>query len=153
MANPFPFVAGAVLTAAEMNGIGETDTYTPTWTNLTVGNGTQTWKYTRVNNNILVLGSLVFGSTTSVTGVINHNFPIAADTTGSTAVIGWASAQDTGVGTYPLAIYQLNSTTFQLYTVAANSTNLGPLTGTSATIPFTWTTTDEIRINLSYKAA
>jgi len=29
MANPFPFTAGQVLTAAQMNGIGETTSFTP----------------------------------------------------------------------------------------------------------------------------
>jgi len=153
MATPFPFVAGQVLTAAQMNAIGETTTYTPTWTNFSIGNGTQSWKYTRVNNNILIVGSVVFGSTTSVTGIITHNFPIVADTTANTGIIGWASAQDTGVGTYPLAIYQLSTNAFGLYAVGSAGTNLGPLAATSSTVPFTWTNTDEIRINLAYKAA
>jgi len=30
MASPFPFTSGQVLTAAQLNGIGETTTYTPT---------------------------------------------------------------------------------------------------------------------------
>ena len=153
MANPFPFTAGQVLTAAQMNGIGETTTYTPTWSSFSIGNGTQTWKYTRVNNNILIVGSVVFGSTTSVTGVITHNFPVVADTTTNTAVIGWGSAQDSGVGTYPIACYQLSTNSFGIYAVAANQTYVGPLIGTSATVPFTWTNTDELRINLVYKAA
>lgn len=153
MANPFPFTAGQVLTAAQMNGIGETTTYTPTWSNFSIGNGTQSWKYTRVNNNILIVGSVVFGSTTSVTGVITHNFPIVADTTTNTSVIGWGSAQDTGTGTYPIAIYQLSTNSFGIYVPQTNGTYLGPIAATSSTVPFTWTNTDEIRINLVYKAA
>jgi hypothetical protein len=35
MANPFPFNVGAVLTAAQMNGIGERTSYTPTVTSAT----------------------------------------------------------------------------------------------------------------------
>jgi NAD dependent epimerase/dehydratase family enzyme len=153
MANPFPFVAGSVLQASELNGIGETTAYTPTWTNLTVGNGTQSWKYIRINDTIQIVGSLIFGSTTSVTGLITHNFPVAVDTTTFSAVIGWATFQDTGIGTYPAAIYQLGSNQFGIYAVAANGTYVGPIAASSATVPFTWANTDEIRINLIYKAA
>lgn len=153
MATPFPFVAGQVLTAAQMNAIGETVSYTPTFTNISIGNGVSTWKYTRVNNNILLLGSIVFGTTTAVTGLINVTFPIAADTTTNTAIVGIASAQDSGTGTFPLGIYQLSTNALGLYAIGSAGTNLGPLAATSATVPFTWTNTDEIRVNLMYKAA
>lgn len=153
MANPFPFTAGQVLTAAQMNGIGETTTYTPTWSGLTIGNGTQSWKYTRINNNILIVGSVVFGSTTAITGSVTHNFPVVADTTTNTCVIGWGSAQDTGTGTYPLSAYQLSTNSFSITSPAANNVYLGTIQSLTATVPFTWTNTDEIRINLVYKAA
>jgi len=153
MATPFPFTAGQVLTAAQMNAIGETTSYTPTFTNISIGNGTSTWKYTRVNNNILLLGSIVFGTTTAVTGLITVTFPIAADTTTNTAIIGIASAQDTGTGTFPLSIYQLSTNALGLYAIGSAGTNLGPLAATSATVPYTWANTDEIRLNLIYKAA
>ena len=153
MANPFPFVANTVLTAAELNGIGEATTYTPTFTNLSIGNGTSSFKFTRVNNNILLLGSIIFGSTTSVTGLINITFPISADTTVNTGVIGIASAQDSGVGTFPLAIFQESTTLLRLFAIGSASTYLGPLTATSSTVPFTWANTDEIRLMVMYKAA
>ena len=40
MANPFDFSAGAVLTAAQLNQIGDYESWTPTLTNITLGNGT-----------------------------------------------------------------------------------------------------------------
>ena len=54
MANPFPFSVGAVLTAAQMNSIGEAGiAYTPTWTGTggtpTLGNGTLSGVYQQVN--------------------------------------------------------------------------------------------------------
>jgi len=153
MATPFPFTAGQVLTAAQLNAIGETTSYTPTFTNISIGNGVSTWKYTRVNNNILLLGSIVFGTTTAVTGLITITFPIAADTTTNTAIVGIASAQDTGTGTFPLSIYQLSTNALGLYAIGSAGTNLGPLAATSATVPYTWANTDEIRVNLMYKAA
>ena len=41
-------------------------TFTPTWTNITVGNGTSTGSYVQVGDLVFVRASLVFGSTTAV---------------------------------------------------------------------------------------
>ena len=49
MANPFRFDSGDVLTAANLNAIGDWTAWTPTWTNLTIGNGTVTAVYAEVN--------------------------------------------------------------------------------------------------------
>ena len=49
MANPFDFTAGAVLTAAQLNQIGDFESFTPSWTNLTVGDATQQAKFAQVN--------------------------------------------------------------------------------------------------------
>ena len=67
MANPFPFVAGNVLTAAEMNGIGEWTSYTPvltaTVTNPTLGTAaTATGSYARIQNLIIANFEFFFGT-------------------------------------------------------------------------------------------
>ena len=49
MANPFDFSAGAVLTAAQLNQIADFETFTPSWTNITVGNATNSGVYAQVN--------------------------------------------------------------------------------------------------------
>ena len=43
-------------------------TFTPTWTNITVGNGTSTGSYVQVGDLVFVRASLVFGSTTALSG-------------------------------------------------------------------------------------
>ena len=49
MANPFDFTAGNTLTAAQLNQIGDFESFTPSWTNVTVGNATQQGKFAQVN--------------------------------------------------------------------------------------------------------
>ena len=72
MATPFPFTAGQVLTAAELNGIGETWTsYTPT---VTSSGGTITTvgavsaAYTQVNKIVFVYVSIVITTVGTASG-------------------------------------------------------------------------------------
>ena len=152
MANPFPFVAGEVLTAADMNGIGEYTTYTPTWTNLTVGNGTVTFRYGRVQNFIHVIGHIVFGSTTSITGSgVQVSLPVTAESP---------------TNLQPVGLNVLNSPTLQFFgfqrldTTTSAAIRVWNTSGTylqsssiSATTPFTWATNDVITLNFIYEAA
>ena len=153
MANPFPFVAGTVLTAAEMNGIGEATTFTPTWTNLTVGNAVQDFKYTRVNNLVMVTGKITLGSTSSITGSVSMNLPITADTACVGSLVGTVNLSDASVGIYPGVGLIETSGAVTFVSVAANGTYLGIVAVLSSTVPFTWVSTDAIRINFVYKAA
>jgi len=153
MANPFPFVAGEVLTAADMNGIGEAITFTPTWTNLTVGNAVQDFKYTRVNNFVMVTGKITLGTTSAITGSVTMNLPITADTASIGSLVGTINLSDQSVGIYPGVGLIETSTTCTLVSVLANGTYLGIVAVLSSTVPFTWTSTDAIRINFVYKAA
>jgi hypothetical protein len=89
MANPFPFVAGAVLTAAELNGIGEATTaYTPTLGGITIGNGTVVGSFTRVNK--LVYGSvtITLGSTSAITTTVTFTLPATSAANAAGLFIG-----------------------------------------------------------------
>jgi hypothetical protein len=153
MANPFPFTAGQVLTAAQMNGIGEAAvSFTPTWSGLTVGNATQVWRYQRVNKLVFVYGSTTFGSTTSVTGIIQFQPPIAAVAPVATLYHGDVWLDDTGTGTIAGMMLQTTATNF--YPCYFN--NAGAFETVSAmtsTAPFTWATGDSIRVQFFYEAA
>jgi hypothetical protein len=84
MANPFPFVAGQVLTAAELNGIGEAWTsYTPTLTQgVTVTKTVQYAKYTIVNKIVFVSVALAITGAGTPNSVINISLPVTAATGG-----------------------------------------------------------------------
>lgn len=40
--------------------------WTPTWTNLTIGNGTNSWKYRQIGKSVFFRGVTIFGTTTTM---------------------------------------------------------------------------------------
>lgn len=153
MATPFPFTAGAVLTAAQLNAIGEWITYTPTWTNLTVGNATQNFRYLQVNDGIFVIGSLVFGNTTSMGTAPNFTLPLTSATGSSSQYWGTVSYLDSGTEEYIGTMKMASTTTMALRVPNVAATY--PTSGNqlAATTPFTWTTNDAIFVSFFYQAA
>lgn len=144
MANPFPFASGQVLTATDMNSIGAWTAFTPSWNNLTVGNGIQSFYYSLTNDTINVLGRITFGSTTSVSGAISMNSPTG---TLEDNAIGAAQLRDEGVATR-IGIAGTFSNTIAIYYPTVSGSLLS-LANTSATAPFTWTNTDWIKITIT----
>jgi hypothetical protein len=127
--------------------------YSPTYTNLTIGNGTVTARYQQIGKLIHVYWRLVWGSTTSVTAYPLISFPATANQgnflTGTTQ-LGDASAGISLVGT----VYQeLGKASFQPSYTTSNTTytTLGFIT--SNTLPFTWTTSDEMICSFAYEVA
>ena len=152
MANPFPFVTATVLQAAQLNGIGETATaYTPTLTNLTLGNGTLNAKYVRINKFIFGQISLVFGSTTIMGSSPSFSLPV----TGAT-IISQTGPQvyllDSGVAFY-IAGANLSTTSITPYAVNVAGTYPTNSANFSLTVPFTWATNDSIQITFQYEVA
>ena len=95
MANPFPFVDGSVLTAAELNGIGEAWTsFTPT----VKGGGTTVTatltyaKYLQINKLVFVQVNATITSAGAATGIINVSMP--------TGLLAVSQAVDRPVGTF-----------------------------------------------------
>ena len=152
MANPFPFVANSILTAAQLNAIGESGiSYTPTTTNVTVGNGTLTAKYVRVNKFIFGQIKFVLGSTSAIGSSPTFGLPV----TGA-AVIGETPCQvyclDSGVAFY-FASGIIGTTTIVPISMLANTTYLANGGNFTATVPITWATNDYISISFCYEAA
>ena len=153
MANPFPFTAGQVLTAAQMNGIGEAATsYTPTVTNFTTGNGTVTGSFTRVNKMIFANVKITLGSTSAITGSITISNPVTGTANASSSVSGGgfyfdASTSETYVG------FLLQGTA----SITPFITNTGGTYATrgliSATVPVVFGAGDLIYYQFSYEAA
>ena len=132
---------------------GAWTSWTPTWTNLTVGNGTLTARYTQVGKTIRFRIALVFGSTTSISGAVSHSLPATAAThAGSLPINGYGSLLDSGIAAFPVYLVLTNTTTASVRTSTASGTYTG-ITIISATIPFTFSTNDEISITGEYEAA
>jgi hypothetical protein len=148
MANPFPFTAGQVLTAAQMNGIGEVTSFTPTWSNLTVGNGTQSFKYVRINNLVFINGKFTLGSTSAITGNVSFTTPVTSTNQQGISYAGDVFIEDSGTGNL-LGFVAYLSNTFYIQTYTVNATYPTPI-GFQATTPFTWAANDTFTVNIVY---
>jgi hypothetical protein len=147
MATPFPFTAGNVLTAAQMNSIGETVSYTPTLTNITQGNGTLSARYVLINNFVHYEGKFTFGSTSAITGTPEIALPFVAAQ--SFQVTGNVVYADSGTATYmgfPLSV----GTTTAILFIQNFATAYGSEVAVSATVPFTWGVNDSITWSFKY---
>ena len=144
-----------ILTAAsgEATGLKYTGGYTswtPTWTNLTVGNGTVNAKYTQIGKTVIFNLSLVFGSTTSIASTFpGFSLPINLVKTSTMANYLYV---DNGVQKYFNSAYLDNATTVYLIAGWAGD-NYVRETGVSATAPFTWATGDQVYVSGSYEVA
>ena len=130
-------------------------TWTPTYTNLTIGNGTVTARYQQINKIVNFSFNLTFGSTTAITGGIRISFPVTAATSQAAwdaqIVIGY---EDSNVGPYVGENWKRNTSTTSFSPVIINaSATYATNTQLSSTVPFTWTTSDEIMIFGTYEAA
>ncbi len=120
--------------------MGYWTTWTPTWTNLTVGDGTVSARYTDVGDTTFFELTLVFGTTTSVSGIITFSLPHDAETNiGEVLIVGHGTAFDTNVAQVSnLAAQLVTATTARVFYASF------PWQNTSATVPFTWVTTDQL---------
>lgn len=137
--------------------LGTYTAYTPT-IGLTVGNGTMTSQYCRVNNFVHYWGKVVFGTTTTVTGGgMNLSLPINCDASLSGSVgnnLGNVACRDTSAGiTVPGASLTVASATLVYLEQFNAASTYAQNQAITATIPFTWATTDVLSWNLYYKAA
>jgi hypothetical protein len=147
MATPFPFTTGQVLTAAQMNSIGETVSYTPTLTNLTLGNGTLSARYAQINNFVHYEGKITFGTTTSITGTPQIAMPL--NSAQSFQQAGNVVYADSGVATYLGFPLQVTTSTIYLF-IQNTATAYGTEVAVSATVPFTWGNLDNITWSVQY---
>lgn len=103
MANPFPFVAGSVLQASQLNGIGEEWTsYTPTIKGgATTVTATITYaRFARVNKIVIVQVLATVTSTGAVNGAISISLPVAPATLDVRLARGSFFFDDNGVGIF-----------------------------------------------------
>jgi len=130
--------------------------YTPTWTNLTVGNGTVTAAYTQIGKTVMGKIHIAAGSTSSITGSVpTFTLPVTAATFGSNnpnIVIGQGWYQDAGVAYYALTVGFNTATTGRWFALGASGTYA---TGNdpSATVPGTFGSSDTLSLYFIYEAA
>lgn len=145
--------AGAVGTselASAVGNFGAWTNYTPTLTNVTSGNGSLTAAYCQIGK--LVAFRVVFslGSTSAITGRIQVALPTTASSSYQTAF--WGNFQDSGTTTYPAYLYLETASKVEMRAQNSSGTYLS-YADTSATVPFTWTSTDLFALGGVYEAA
>ena len=128
---------------------GNWTTYTPSFFNLTIGNGTLTARYAKTAKTVNYFIRLVFGSTTSITGSVSFTLPIAPNNT--EGPIGDVFIDDPGTAGYlgqcvafggnPFISVGRSDATFLKYEII------------NATVPMTWGTSDALNIRGSYEVA
>ena len=145
-----------LLTAAsgETTGLkytGGWTTFTPTFTNFTLGNGTVTGRYQKIGKTVNYFMKVDLGSTSSVTGRIIWTLPVEAANAYATG-LGAAFIVDAGTAGYVAFPGAWSSTQSFLSGGSAGGAYLSDAP-VSATVPMTWTTNDFFFVNATYEVA
>jgi len=133
--------------ATPASGVGAWAAFTPSRSNITVGNGTEVARYQQIGKTTNVFYQLTLGSTSS----IGNTPAIAAPTTPAQSVFysGFVMMQDTGNTSYFGAVLILSGTAYPQAQVANGTyTNASNVT---STVPFTWGNTDVLVMQFSYE--
>jgi hypothetical protein len=124
-------------------------TYTPTFTNLTIGNGSRSAAYIQVGKTVIYAGRLDWGSTTSATASDTFvSIPVAPTQAMAERSRGSVYIVDSGTRGYVGVCYLPNTTTMGFS--HTESGNFGQVNGTN---PITWTTNDNLTWTITYQAA
>jgi|6_EtaG_2_1085325.scaffolds.fasta_scaffold16587_2 hypothetical protein len=119
----------------------EEGTWTPTLTNMTIGNGTVDATYTKIGRQIFVRCSVTLGSTSSVDGAWTfYNLPL---TIPNNELPAYGMFMDNGANQYPAYGYCIS------HRVYMRETNGNA--AVDATTPWTWADGDEIQWMLIYE--
>ena len=125
--------------------------YTPTLTNVTLGNGTRVGRYLRVGNLCHVEFSFTLGSTSAVAGSLVFSLPFNANLA-AFRTKGAATLYDSGTQVLMGNSFINAANTCAVTAIGTSLTTMSEV-GLSATVPFTWTTGDEISVFLVYEVA
>lgn len=128
-------------------------TFTPSWTNLTVGNGTNTGKYRVSGKTVQMVTVFTFGSTSSIT-IGAYFTPPAAITPSSnysTAIhpVGVAELRDIS-GAFWLGAPAIRNAVDRINILAIGVSGFVQYADIGSTTPFTWTTGDILATSITY---
>jgi len=124
--------------------------YTPTYDNLTVGNGTVTARKVQNGTVVHVYFRFVLGSTSSV-GAAGVSVPHTAASIYGENSVGTAAALNSGVQRYNGNVYINGSGKFGIFWYNTSATYITG-SGINTTIPFTWGTSDEFSFSATYES-
>lgn len=136
------------LNAKPDGGASSWQSWTPSWTNFTLGNGSITSRYSQIGKIVFISLTISWGSTTSATASsIAISLPISANTSGSN--IGFGFLRDASAGIGYIGTMELSSSTAAIFCHNQSGSN----STVTATAPFTWAVSDTMKFNAFYEAA
>jgi hypothetical protein len=123
--------------------------FTPAWTNITVGNGTNTGSFCVSGQTVFIRVDFGFGSSSSIDGAVTLTFPVTINTNiAINTVIGQISVKDG------------SAAPMQGQILANGGLRIGNSSGTylgssvfSSTVPMTWDSSDLMGITATYQMA
>ncbi len=127
--------------------------WTPTYGNLTVGNGVVRARYQQVGKSVFLRYILTFGTTSSISGGITLTPPVTISSDYTTdEVFGNCLFRDAGTAVHAghSRFNSANAISVEAFDASATHLTVVPL---SSTIPMTWTTNDVLTFNAFYEAA
>jgi hypothetical protein len=131
--------------------VGVWQDYTPTFSGITVGNGTVTARYCQINKFVAWQVELLVGSTT-VIGASRVTYPVECAQTWLAGNGGQVTFEDASSFDYSGTLIRYSTTQVNIYLLNASSTYLR-VGSISATTPFTWAAGDRLIIQDFYEAA
>lgn len=154
-------ITDGTLSPAELvTGTGSTwawTLFTPTWTNLTVGNATQNFYYIQTGKTVSFAGQIILGTTSSVSSSPSFSLPVSMNTT----LYVLSGSIRTNIGQSRM-IAGATETGGEVVIDNTSGTNKGRIlyfnatatpTAPTSTLPGTWATGNYISVSGSYQAA
>lgn len=125
------------------------NTFTPSYTNVTVGNGSSVARYIQIGKVVHMHVRFTLGTTSAITGVPGISLPV--NTPSGRLHTGFGNCTN-GTNNFALETRYSGITQTQAYVFNIVSTYLARA-NISATVPFTWASTHSFDFNLTYEAA
>lgn len=128
--------------------------WTPTFTNLTVGNGTVIALYKRTGDVVEGVLKFILGNSSSISGNIIFTLPVEAHSLYSSSIwcIGSGYAEDTSVSSSNvMPTIEASTTQGRIRTMNVAGT-FGNIVGTGSGSPITWGDTDYFSVTFRYFA-
>jgi len=146
--NSVEYYSGSAWVSVGGGGLTYAD-WSPSYTNLTIGNGTVVSRYAQSGKFVNFFWSIQFGSTTSISGSPTITLPVTAKNAYENTT---ANFDDAGTGGFMGYALMTSTTAMTVYYVGA-ATAYTQFFGITSSLPFTWATGDRISFQISYEAA
>ena len=126
--------------------------FTPSWTNFSIGNGSQNCYYVQAPRFMFVWGQIEWGSTSSISGTAYLTIPNSAtmpNYLSNGAPVGMARFRDVGTSSLSGQILASTSTQVQFNPHTVSGSYIGNAAW-SNTVPFTWGSGDLLQFSMAF---